>query len=95
LADFIISIVGSSFWQAQGLESENAEFAADARLLEPAPRGLRIVKHAVDRDAAGEDLRGHSPRTRQVGPAHEAVEAIVGVVGDPDGIVVRFVGDDT
>src|SRR5258708_37822985 len=57
------------------LDPERAEFAADAGMLESAPRSLLIIKHAVDRYTAGKDLRGDAARARPIGPAHEAVEA--------------------
>ena len=64
-------------------------------MLESAERRLLIVKHAIDRYTAGEDLRGHPARALDVGSAHESVEAEARVVRDPDRIFLGFVGDDT
>jgi hypothetical protein len=49
---------------------EAPEFAANAGVLESAERRLLIVKHAVDRDAAGLDLRRHAAGALNVGAAH-------------------------
>jgi hypothetical protein len=50
----------------EGLDPEGAVFAADPRIFEAAPRRLRIVRHAVDHDPAGPQLRGHEARAKQV-----------------------------
>jgi hypothetical protein len=64
-------------------------------VLESAKRRLLVVQHAVDRHAAGEELRGNAPRPLDVRPAHEGVQAEARVVGDPDRVFLGFVSDDT
>jgi hypothetical protein len=41
-------------------------------VLEPAERRLLIIKHAIDRYAAGEDPRGHAARALDVVPLTKA-----------------------
>ena len=77
------------------LDPVPAIFAADAGVFESAPGRLRIVRHAVDHDAAGPYLRGHATRALEVGPEDGGVETIFRVVGDPDRVVLGVVSDDT
>jgi len=62
------------------LDPERSEFTADAGMLESAERRLLIVQHSVDRNAAGEDLRGDAARALYVGPAYEGVKAEIRVI---------------
>jgi hypothetical protein len=55
---------GSGF--EKRLHPISAVFAADAGVFESAPGRLRIVRHAVDHDAAGPNLRGYAARTPHV-----------------------------
>jgi hypothetical protein len=48
----------------KGLDPKRTKFATDARVLESAPRRLRVIKHPVDRYATGKDLRSHAARAR-------------------------------
>ena len=57
-------------------------------MLESAERRLLIVQHAVDRNAAGEDLRGDAARALNVRAAHVSVEAVLRIVGDSDRILL-------
>src|ERR1700746_4077309 len=75
-------------------DAVGAKFTANAGILESAERRLLIVKHAVDRDATGLDLRGHPAGALYVGPVHEGVEAEARVVGDPDRIFLGFIGNN-
>src|SRR5580693_5919109 len=70
-----------------------AVFPADAGVFEAAPGCLRIVRHAVDDDAAGSQLGGDAAGALEVGPEDGTVEAIPGVVGDPDGLLLRVVSN--
>src|ERR1700746_158032 len=75
-------------------DTVGAKFTTNARLLEYAKWRLLIVKHAVDRDATGLDLRRHPAGALYVGPIHEGVEAEARVVGDPDRIFLGFIGNN-
>ena len=70
-----------------------AVFSADAGVFESTPRRLRIVRHPVDDDPAGPQLRGHVARTLGVGPDDGGVKTIFGVVGDSDRFIFRVVGE--
>src|SRR5579862_2478461 len=70
------------------VDAVGAVFAAKARELEPAPRRLRIVDHAVDHDPAGPNLRRHPARARQVSANDGAMKTVFGVVGDSDRVFV-------
>src|SRR4029077_15231202 len=39
--------------------------------------------------------RSHAARTPDIGSVHIGVQAIAGIVGNPDGILVIVIGDDT
>src|ERR1700745_460771 len=75
-------------------DTVGAKFTAYAGILEFAERRLLIVKHAVDRDATGLDLRRHPASALYVCPVHEGVEAEARVGGDPDRIFLGFVGNN-
>jgi hypothetical protein len=64
------------------LDPRLAVFSADAGVFEWTPRRLRIVRHAVDHDPAGPQLRGHAARVAKVCPDDGGVKTIFGVVGD-------------
>src|SRR5689334_12729265 len=70
-------------------------FTANAGVLESTPRRLRIVRHAVDHDAARPQLRGHATCSLDVFPDNGGMKAIFRVVGDPYRVFLGIVCDDT
>src|SRR5579864_8532809 len=79
----------------KGFDPEGTEFTAHAGVFKSAERRLLIIKHAVDCYAACEEMGGHAASALYIGPAHVGVQAVGGIVDDPDRILVVFVGDDT
>ena len=72
----------------QLLDRVAAVLAAVARLLVAAERGERVEGAAVDLDLAGADALGDADRAVLVGRPDAAGEAVVGVVGDPDRVLL-------
>src|SRR5215472_3343379 len=68
-------------------------FTADAGEFESSPRGLRIISHAIDHDAAGTYFRRHATRTLEITSEDSGMQAILRVVGDPDRLVLRVICD--
>src|SRR6476469_9762218 len=64
-----------------------AILAADAGIFESSPRRLRIVRHAVDHDPAGPQVRGHAACADEVGAENGCMQAKPGVVCDRNRIV--------
>src|SRR4029077_20612508 len=56
---------------------------------------LRIVRHAVNHNATGSQLRGNAARALKVGADNGGMKTIFRVVSDSDRIVLRVVCDDT
>ena len=75
-------------------ETLGSAFAADAGVLVAAERGARVDGVEVDAEGAGADLLGDRDATFDVGGPHRTGQAVVGVVGDGDGLVDVVVGDD-
>ena len=63
-------------------------------MLESAERCLLVVQHAVDRHAAGLELRCYASCALNICAAYVSVQAILCIVGDPDRILFVLVGDD-
>src|SRR5579863_216927 len=76
------------------LDAERSEFTSEAGMLKSAERRLLIVQHAVDRYAAGSDLRCDAARALKVRTAYVSVEAVLSIVRYPDRILFVLVGDD-
>src|SRR3954467_2276352 len=76
------------------LEAELAELAAVAGLLVAAERRQRIEAAAVDLDLAGADLPSNLLGPLGIARPHTAGQAVDGVVGDLDGLVLAVVGKD-
>src|SRR5262249_45741536 len=55
---------------------------------EAAERGVRLELVAVDADGAGPDRLGHPQRPADVRRPHRGGQAVVGVVGEPDRLVL-------
>src|SRR5580765_441193 len=81
-------------WFEKGSDAKGTVFAPDARILESAPRSLRVVAHAVDHDSSGMDPVRDVACPFHIGPTHKAMEAILRVVGNVDRVIIIFVGDD-
>src|SRR5580693_1606783 len=71
-----------------------AEFTADAAGLDAAEGRPGVGQIAVDADGAGPHPPGDVLAVLGVGGPHRAAEAVVGVVGYPDGVFFVAVGDD-
>src|SRR5688572_24670027 len=76
------------------LEAVLAVLAAVAAVLVATEGGLRVERAAVDLDLAGADAPGDGLGPLGVGALHAAGEAVVGVVGDADRVLLVVVGDD-
>src|ERR1700740_984854 len=76
------------------LDPEGAELTADARVLKSTEWGLLVVKHAVDRDAPGEELGCHTPRALYVRAACVGIKPEFRVIGDSDRGFLVLIGDD-
>src|SRR6201998_4863571 len=68
-------------------------FPPNARVLEPTPRGLRVIRHVIDHDAPGSNLRGHEARTLQVSSEDGSMKAVLGIVSNPDRVIIGIVSD--
>src|SRR4029077_6369456 len=77
------------------LDTIPAIFAADAGVFESAPGCLRIVRHAVNYNATGSQLRGNAACSLNVGADNGGMKTISRVVSDSDRIVLGVVRDDT
>src|SRR4029450_1792574 len=71
-----------------------AALAADAGLLVPVERGARVEGAPVHLDLTGPQAPGPPQRSFRVGRPDPAVEAVLGVVSDPDGVVLILVRHD-
>ena len=77
-----------------GPEAHRAVLPADTAGLEAAERAAEGHRGAVDRDGAGADAAGDRKGMGLVGRPDATGEAVFGVVGDADGLVLVAVGDD-
>src|SRR6266851_4701555 len=75
-----------------GLEPEDAEFAADARLLEPTEGRRRIVWRAVYDDTPSLDMARHCQRPSRVGRDDISLQPIGRVIGDRDRLRLVLIG---
>jgi hypothetical protein len=76
------------------IQSECAEFAPDARLLEAAEWGERFMRRGINNDASGLQLAGHPLRVIDVGREYVGLQPVAGVVGDRDRFGFVAIGDD-
>src|SRR3712207_7596554 len=76
------------------LDAELAQLTALAGLLVAAERGHGVERPAVDLDLARPDAPGHGLRPLGVARPHPAGEAVDGVVGDADGLLLVVVRED-
>src|SRR4051794_27096192 len=76
------------------LDCVAAVLTSVARLLVAAERGERVEGAAIDLDLAGADPLRHTDRPVLVRRPDAAGEAVVGVVGDPNCVVLALVGLD-
>src|ERR1700747_2127541 len=86
-------LLKNRFWLKKRLNSVFAIFAADAGVLKSAPGCLGIVRHGIDHDATGSQLRRHAPCAIEVCPQDSRVETIFGVVGDADRFILGVVSN--
>src|SRR5690242_1951385 len=71
------------------LQPGGPELAADARLAEAAPLGLRQVRMVVvDPHRAVAECAGHPFGLARIGGPHRARQAVAGVVAEPDGLLL-------
>src|ERR1700747_3139752 len=81
-------LLKNRFWLEKRLNAVLAIFAADAGVFKSAPRRIWIVRHVVDHDATGPQLRGHTTCALEVSSEDGGVEPVFGVVGNPDCFVL-------
>src|SRR3954451_11906923 len=74
------------------LDAEAAQFPAVAGLLEAAERRERVEHAAVDLHLTRADPAGDRLGALLVAGPHAAGEAVLGVVGDPDRVLLVVVG---
>src|SRR6266403_1685438 len=65
------------------IQAECAEFASDARLLEAAEWGERLMRCAIDDDASGLQLSRHPLRMIYVGREHVGLQPVAGALCHP------------
>src|ERR1700730_17884460 len=72
-----------------------AALPAEPGVLEPAEGPVRVEgARRVDRDRPGPDPRGHRLAALEVGGPHRAGQAVLGVVGQGDRLVLAVITDD-
>src|SRR5690606_5768873 len=77
-----------------GEEPFGAQLASQPAVLVAPEGGVRVEGVHVDAAAAGADPAGDLHAVGRVGRPDRAAEAVVAVVGDPDGVVLVLVGDE-
>src|SRR5215217_5466966 len=75
------------------LDAELAQLTAPAGLLVAAEGRHGVERPAVDLDLAGADAAGHGLGPLGVARPHPAGEAVDGVVGDAQGLLLVVVGE--
>src|ERR1700674_3956422 len=77
------------------LDPVSAIFTANPGVFESSPGGLRIIRHVVDHHASGSYLGGDTTCALDVGPKDRRVQTVLGVVRDPDRLLLGVIGDES
>src|SRR5258708_6713102 len=75
-------------------QAAGAVLAAVAAGLVPSERAVEADRGPVDGDGAGADAASDRQRLLGAGGPDPARQAVLGVVGDPDGVINVVVGND-
>src|SRR5579859_6241662 len=88
-----VRLFENCLWFEECLNPVLTVFAANAGVLETTPWGLRVIGHVIDHDPSRSNLRGHAARTLQISSEDSSMKAVLGIVSNPDRVIIGIVSD--